>query len=75
MPTNEEIIFSIIILGYISMIIELGCFGLKLTPRFFYKKGMNWFGAYTVTILIGLISPTVFIIKILKYLFTVGRYK
>lgn len=44
-----------------------------LTPSYFYDKGMNWFGAYSCVILIGIVSPVMFIFKTLKWLFTVGR--
>ena len=47
---------------------------LKLfKPSYFYNLGMNWFGAYTTTILIGIVSPFMGFFKIIKWLFTVGR--
>lgn len=46
-----------------------------LTPTYFYDKGLNWFGAYCCVILLGIVSPFMFIFKILKWLFTVGRDK
>lgn len=46
------------------------------TPDYFYfNKGMNWFGAYIVTIIIGLFSPILFVYKIFKWFLTVGRKK
>lgn len=52
-----------------------------ITPNYlYYDKELNWFGAYLVTILVGIGSPFVFIGKIIwliciffKWICTVGR--
>lgn len=64
-------VFATVIELAISMD-EIDCPHL-MTPSFFYDMGMNWFGAYVCVVLIGIISPTMFIFKTLKWLFTVGR--
>lgn len=43
------------------------------TASYFYNKGMNWFGAYFCTILIGIVSPAMLMFKLMRWLFTVGR--
>lgn len=75
------VFFLIVLWVVISIVVELaaGTGGFSytnvrlLTPSYFYDKGMNWFGAYFCTILIGIVSPAMFIFKLLRWLFTVGR--
>lgn len=57
---------------------EDGC-GLY-PPKFFYEKGMNWFGALFTTIIYSMFNPIGTVIRIvwgtcvfIKWLFTVGR--
>lgn len=72
-------LFAIIWWIGISIGVEVGC-GMNrngkvhfITPSYFYDKGMNWFGAYFCFILLGIVSPIMFIFKILRWLLTVGR--
>ena len=50
------------------------------SPKFFYDKGLNWFGSIVTFILFMLFNPIGFCIRIIywlflgiKWLFTVGR--
>lgn len=70
-----DLCFLILFWMGISVIAELsfGYFDVLFTPSYFYSEGMNWFGAYFCTILIGIISPVMFVFKIFRWLCTVGR--
>lgn len=51
-----------------------------ITPRYFYDKGLNWFGSILVFVLLCITSPILFVMKIfiaiykiIKWVLTVGR--
>lgn len=64
----------IIFWAAISIVLEVTISGQNLlTPSHFYQLGLNWFGAWTVTLLIAVVSPFMAIFKFLRWVFTVGR--
>lgn len=71
----NELFFLILLWMGMSVIVELasGNFEVLFTPSYFYSKGMNWFGAYFCTILLGILSPPMFVFKIFRWLCIVGR--
>ena len=75
----NEYIVLILYCVLISTLTELACSMDKedhvhlMTPLYFYNKNMNWFGAYSCVLLLAVVSPLMFIFKIVKWLFTVGR--
>ena len=83
--SNEILIFSIFIYICIASLIEANFIQYTFCPRALYDNTkMNWFGCWFIFILIGILSPLVFSLKILAFvcvkvcmgivwLFTVGR--
>ena len=47
-----------------------------ITPKTIYNNSkFNWFGSWFYFILLGIVSPVLFIIKTLNWLFRMGREK
>lgn len=69
-----ELVFGVAI-GFIEAVISICELGYWITPNELHRnwKTVNWFGCYVSFILLSIISPLMFIIKVIIWSFTVGR--
>lgn len=78
MPWVEIILIELICgvgVGFIELVISVCECGYWITPNELHRhwKNINWFGCYVSFILLSIVSPLMFLVKVIIWLFTVGR--
>ena len=77
------ILFLWSIVAVVLTIIEAGTWGERdsreyvfLTPiHLHYWTKMNWFGCYASWILLGIVSPVIFVVKLCWFIFHIGKFE
>lgn len=76
------ILFLYAVTVLVLSITEVGLWGDSdenykcLTPiHFHHYTKMNWFGCYAVWLLLGIISPIIFIVKFGWFIFHIGKFE
>ena len=64
-----------LLFGVVGTTIEIDFFGSTcVTPKYIYDKcHTNWFGTLILFILLCVFSPALALLKLINWLFTVGR--